>query len=997
MTENGGSIPGLELHHTLAEHHDTIIGLAWSPDGKRLASGAHNRVINIWNMANKRSFSLRGHNGPVNCLAWSPDQRLLASGSADHTICIWNTNTWQLQHRLTGHESVVYSIAWSPRHKMLASGSWDNTIRLWNVATGQLLRTLTEHAGIIYCVAWSPNGRFLASASDDGTIRVWDTRTWQVAYTFADHMGSVRSIAWSPDGRSLASGSSDKTIRIWDVPPGQQMQVIEGHTGAVFAVSFSARGRFLVSKSKDGTVQLWRTDTYENVAIIPDGSHQDDVPEWLVMTPTSGPAFHPKAPVLATLGERDARAIRIWQLDVNLLHTVNPSFETVHYTNAKVVLIGDSGVGKSGLSLVLTGQSFAATDSTHGRRIALFHQEKVALDNQRREARETLLWDLAGQPAYRLIHQLHLNEVTVALIIFDAHSETDLFAGVQYWNRALDQAQRAQGRAALPLKKFLVAARIDRGGIPVSRERIERLQRELGFDGYFETSAKERWGIPELIAAIRGAIAWERLPRVSSTELFLQIKDFLIAEKTAGRVLATTTDLYHAFLRSNSTLTETESMWAQFETCIGRVEARGLLRRLSFGDLVLLQPELLDAYASVIVNAAHEEPDGLGCITEEDVHQGRLRIPEDERISSRDQEQLLLIATVEDLLRHEIALRERANGGPYLIFPSQLTRTYPDLPDPDGKAITFSFDGPTLNIYATLAVRLTHSETFQKQELWRNAATYTTSMGGTYGVLLHEVAEGRGELTLFFDGVASEHTRLHFEDYVYTHLRRRTLPESIQRRRIFICHNCSVPITNRMVIERRKRGHDWIMCNVCDTRIFLHDRKKLPSSADQSFITRMDKAADAKREQEIADSVLRGKQATSDFDVFISFSPEDRPWVHEWLMPRLQQHGVYALTEAQFDIGPPYLKNIEDAVQHCPKTLLILTPAWVQNKWREFEALSLQTNDPANIQKRVLPLQLEPCELPQRLAIFTSADFTNPISWEKELKRVVKAVEDRDS
>src|SRR5215216_6034257 len=102
----------------------------------------------------------------------------------------------------------------------------------------------------------------------------------------------------------------------------------------------------------------------------------------------------------------------------------------------------------------------------------------------------------------------------------------------------------------------------------------------------------------------------------------------------------------------------------QFETCIGLVESRGLIRRLSFGNLVLLQPELLDAYASAIINAARDEPDGLGHIAEEDVLAGRFRLSEDERIRDQEQEKLLLIATLEELLRHEIALREQSEHGP---------------------------------------------------------------------------------------------------------------------------------------------------------------------------------------------------------------------------------------------------------------------------------------------------------------------------------------------
>ena len=173
-----------------------------------------------------------------------------------------------------------------------------------------------------------------------------------------------------------------------------------------------------------------------------------------------------------------------------------------------------------------------------------------------------------------------------------------------------------------------------------------------------------------------------------------------------------------------------DNLQAEFDTCIGLVESRGLIQRLSFGNFVLMQPELLDAYASAMLNAVRDEPDGMGSIAEEEARAGRFRMSEDVRIKDKAQESLLLIATVEDLLRHEIALREQEDEGPYLIFPSQLTRERPDLPDPEGKTVTFGFEGPVLNIYATLAVRLSHSGIFTKEEMWKNAIIYTARVSG---------------------------------------------------------------------------------------------------------------------------------------------------------------------------------------------------------------------------------------------------------------------------
>src|SRR6266568_2762059 len=533
---------------------------------------------------------------------------------------------FKLQHTLRGHTEEIRQIAWSPDGRLLTSGSNDQTVRLWDVATGQALHTLTGHTDPVGSVAWSSDGRLLASSSGDQTVRLWDGVTGQALHTLTGHTSLVLSVAWSPDGRQLASGSGDRTVRLWDVTTGRQIRALEGHTASILTISFSADSRILASKSDDGTVRLWKVDTWEEVTSLYESSNELSF----------GVAFHPKLPILATLGEGDT-IIRIWHLDFDVILAKAPDASQAQYTNARVVLV--------------------------------------------------------GHPGYRLIHQLHLSEVSVALVVFDGRSETDPFAGVQHWERALRIAQQAQGSSALPLKKFLVGARMDRGGIGVSRSRIEALVREMGFDGYYETSAKEGFGIEQLQVVIAQAIDWAVLPKVSSTTLFQSIKDFLAAQKKAGRLLSTVDDLYHTFLKEEVAPQETETLRAQFETCIGRVESSGLIRRLSFGNFVLLQSELLDAYASALVNAVKDEPDGLGSIAEAKVLAGNFAMPADERIKNKEQEKMLLIAMIEDLLRNEIALRANSEDGIQLVFPSQSTRENAELPDPEEKTASSASRG----------------------------------------------------------------------------------------------------------------------------------------------------------------------------------------------------------------------------------------------------------------------------------------------------------------
>ena len=231
-------------------------------------------------------------------------------------------------------------------------------------------------------------------------------------------------------------------------------------------------------------------------------------------------------------------------------------------------------------------------------------------------------------PAIASFISLHLNEVAVALVVFDARSEIDPLAGVGIGSGLLRLAQQRQGSSCVPMKKFLVSARNDRGGVSIGEDRLQTVLKEFGFDGYFKTSAKEGWQIKELKAAIEQAIPWENLPEVSSSQLFADIKSFLLDVKKTGLLLAPASQLYTEFACQYPEKEENvANLRDQFDTCIGRLENRDLIRRLTFGGYVLLQPELLDAYASAMVITAKEEPDGLGSMAEEVALTGKFFVP----------------------------------------------------------------------------------------------------------------------------------------------------------------------------------------------------------------------------------------------------------------------------------------------------------------------------------------------------------------------------------
>ncbi len=312
----------------LKRHHDLINRLAWSPDGKILASSSSDCTIRLWDKetweTGKPIKTLEGHSSFVNDVDWSPDMGFLATGSDDKTIKLWDVETGTCLHSIKQRGRQVYSVAWSPApdENILAFGYWDSAIRIWEWDGKDLtyLQTRREHKHGINSLAWSPKGKILASGSKDETIRIWEwnNNDLKSLQNLKGHKKGVNSVAWSPDGRILASGSGDGTIRLWNAETGELIETIGGHTALVKSISFSYDGRLLASKSLDGTVRIWHSDIWEILTVLDEPTAYS----WLNCL-----AFHPKESILATLGEED-RIIRIWYLQI---HAVIKALENPKY------------------------------------------------------------------------------------------------------------------------------------------------------------------------------------------------------------------------------------------------------------------------------------------------------------------------------------------------------------------------------------------------------------------------------------------------------------------------------------------------------------------------------------------------------------------------------------------------------------------------------------------------------------------------------------------
>jgi geranylgeranyl transferase type-2 subunit beta len=239
-----------------------VAAVAFSPDGKLLATGSSDNVARVFDGGTSRQLvALKGHDNGITSVGFHPDGQWLATGSFDHTAAIWDVHSGALRHKLVGHRGVVTSVAFSPDKATLATASVDGSIYLWDVATGRRRATLAGHRSWVNAVAYSADGKYLISGSSDGTVRIWSGQSRELLHTLRASTAEVRSVAVSPDGKHVAVGLRYGTIKVWEAPDWKERLNFQGHSADVWAIAFAPDGQMLASGDGDwnrsGRVKLW--------------------------------------------------------------------------------------------------------------------------------------------------------------------------------------------------------------------------------------------------------------------------------------------------------------------------------------------------------------------------------------------------------------------------------------------------------------------------------------------------------------------------------------------------------------------------------------------------------------------------------------------------------------------------------------------------------------------------------------------------------------------
>jgi small GTP-binding protein len=791
-----------------------FVAVAWAPDGRRLVS-AHSDVVQVWDAFQQKEIRVIAVHASetIAAVAWS-SSNLIAIGLEQGDLHIVEPSTEWIKGVFEGHIDSINTVAWAPTGNLLTTGSNDGTVRVWNGRTGKCTRTFEALAEVVNAVSWSPGSNVVAwgtSGANGASLQMYSVETGKPTAAF--EVGPITSLAWSTVRPLLACGSQNGSIHLIHVDDGREAAILEGHTGGILELSFSSAGDLLASLSDDQSVRLWKPLNGDGTAWAEAGRMQVAS----VDERSSCLAFHPTLPILAVSGQ-NTHTLQIWEIDSSALQNTPTSAKIIYDTSAKVVLVGESNVGKSSLAMRISEGRYPDAHehgTTHGLRLWSVDSEHLDASVTRVDGhrQRVIFWDMGGQEEYRLVHQLFLHDAVLALVLFDPTRGNTAFEEVEAWNIRLERQLRGRN-----VTKLLVGAKLDEGSRLVNRVVIDQLIQRCEFVGYFETSALTGRGVQELCQAMNRALDWKSLASTNRPEVFQYIRDLVDHRRSQGDITLTVRDLESAVRDSRPEIYE-EGVVGTVADQLGQ---QGLVvgTRLTSGEQVLvLRIEEIETYAGALILLARNNPRGIPAIEERDLAVPELPLPGVKHRLPRYHEVMILECVAELLIEHGICIRHDG----LLVFPSLFNPVENEGSDrlPHSVSLYYDFTGAIDNIYASLIARLTLASEFGTSRLWAGRAEFDAPSKGVCGIRQVKRKTGLAHLDIYFAEDTDQTRRDLFIRFVEDHLRRSGI--QVSEHQAIQCRECEYVIQEELVQENISRGQKDVMCPRCRTLTLISD------------------------------------------------------------------------------------------------------------------------------------------------------------------------------
>jgi small GTP-binding protein len=898
----------------------------------------------------------------------------------------------------------ITNLALSPDNETIALSTKDGLLHLWSIPEQKRIDTIQAIGRSIHTTAWSPNGELLAVGGAGGKLCIYYGESGILRKQLEGHNEDVTGLSWISEN-SIVSTSIDATVRIWQISSGAQI-ILEGNSNGMVSLVYS-QNVGIVAKGADGRIEFWDTNGDPLGITIADPAPLHQINRSIALTPDGAR--------LATLDDDDSTKVRLWSLKFGN-RPARGTAQAVRHATAKIVLVGDAGVGKTGLGWRLAHGSFREHPSTHGQQFwSLTDLGVIRRDGAQCEA---ILWDLAGQPDYRLIHALFLDDAELALVLFDPTDRRDPMHGARYWLSILTQ----KGKRGCPT--ILVGARCDRGSATVLDDQIDLFCREHGVTGgYVSTSALDGTNLDVLMERIREEIDWEQVTTIVTTRSFKLIKQLVLSLKerkqrqVVPEILLTYDELRDELRRFDAKVDIDDITLAVRH--LAKYGYVNVLKPAKGTETVLLYPEMLNNLAASLILEARRNDKGLGALDESKLLHREYSFDVIRDLAPREQ-QILLDAAASMFISNNLCFRETLGGQTFLIFPEliNLRRTSDAAEETFLEDVSYHIVGDTENLYASLVVLLGYTNVFARSEQWHSEARYQVRENISCGFKCEFGRDDELDFILYYGVNVSDSERLLFQGIFERFLAGRNV--LVTRYPPFACPKCGYVQERAEIVRRTRAKKKDHFCSECGHRIELDEPGEflvLDKPKRRIISAQQDIAAQRTQFEAALVSVkamLRDRPADDEQRTcFVSYAwgnPGHEAWVQKTLAVDLRNAGVQVILDIWHNaqIGSSLSRFVSN-IERCDRILTIGTPAYkskYENTSRggsivaaEFDVISQRLMKGEKEKNTVLPLLLEGSQeeaFPPLLGGRVYADFRDEKRYFIKLLDLILSIYDFD-